>query len=135
MCQIFAQSLQKFKAISSISQLNVKLSNSQNHSINNINLLKVWQKTGKDKANSPNKIQARFCSTLMCIEVSYNHSVKLISLSTKLKYAKIFYTNKRFEIKDNNTTASQELKFVYERKTCNYKKWPQHSISEIKNIG
>ena len=50
----------------------------------------------------------------MCIEVSYNHSVKLISFSTKLKYAKIFYTNERFQIKDNNTTASQELKFVYE---------------------
>ena len=55
MCQIFAQSLQKFKTISSITQLNGKLSNSQNHTINNINLLKVWQKTGKDKANSPNK--------------------------------------------------------------------------------
>ena len=71
----------------------------------------------------------------MCIEVSYNHSVKLISFSTKLKYAKIFYTNERFQIKDNNTTASQELKFVYERKTCNSNRWPQHSISEIKNIG
>ena len=55
MCQIFAQSLQKFKALSSITQLNGKLSNSQNHTIININLLKVWQKTAKDKANSPNK--------------------------------------------------------------------------------
>ena len=71
----------------------------------------------------------------MCIEVSYNHSVKLISFSTKLKYAKIFYTNERFQIKNNNTTASQELKFVYERKTCNSNRWPQLSISEIKNIG
>jgi len=52
---MFAQSLQKFKTTSSITQLNGKLSNSQNHTINNINLLKVWQKKGKDKANSPNK--------------------------------------------------------------------------------
>ena len=70
-----------------------------------------------------------------CTEVScYHWSVNLISLSTKLKFTKILHTKKRFYTKDNNTTVSQEVQFVSERKICNSKRWPQLSISKNENI-
>ena len=43
----------------------------QNHTINNINLLKVWQKKGKYQANSPNK-KLNFCKLLQYTDVHWS---------------------------------------------------------------